>query len=68
MIYSKVDIIKNTSFLMQHEIINDKVEIIAEAKDSIVFYNFDKNTKLIIPNEIKNKIIELGKIISHHHL
>jgi len=63
-IYSKVDRIKNTSFVLQHEIINDKDEIIAEAQDIIVFYNFDKNTKLIVPDEIKDKIIELGKINS----
>jgi acyl-CoA thioester hydrolase len=63
-IYSKVDRIKNTSFLLQHEIINDKEEIIAEAQDIIVLYDFEKNTKLTIPTGIKEKIIKLGKINS----
>ena len=61
-VYSKVDFIKNTSFKIQHEISNDNNEISAEAQDIIVLYNFDKNTKLIIPDEIKKKIVELGNI------
>ena len=43
MIYSKVDMIKKTSFIMQHEIMNDKNEIIAEARDILVFYDFNEN-------------------------
>ncbi len=60
-VYSKADTIKNTSFRIQYELINDKGNIIAEALDIIVFYDFDKNIKLIIPDELKNKIIETGK-------
>lgn len=55
-IYSKVDSIKNTSFRIQHGIYNDKNEISAEAQDIIVFFDFNKNTKLTIPNVIREKI------------
>jgi acyl-CoA thioester hydrolase len=55
-VYSKVDYIKNTSFRIQHGIYNDKNEISAEAQDIIVFFDFIKNTKLTIPNEIREKI------------
>jgi len=55
-IYSKVDLIKNTSFRIQHEIYNDKNEISAEAQDVIVFFDFIKNAKLFIPDEIRRKI------------
>ena len=59
-VYSKVDLIKNSSFRIVHEITNDQNEIAAEAHDIIVLYNFDKNTKLNLPDEIKKKIAELG--------
>ncbi|HNW70888.1 MAG TPA: acyl-CoA thioesterase [Bacteroidales bacterium] len=55
-VYSKVDLIKNTSFRIQYEVLNDDAEIVAEAHDIIVFYDFDKNTKLELPEELKKKI------------
>ena len=59
-VYSKVDRIKNTSFRILHEIRNDQDEISAEAHDIIVLYNFDKNSKLLISDQIKKKIEDLG--------
>ena len=59
MIYTKVVAIKNTCFHFKHEIVNDKEEIIAEAQDIIVLYDFNKNSKMLIPEEIKSKIIDL---------
>ena len=59
MIYTKVVAIKNTSFHFRHEIVNDKDDVIAEAQDIIVLYDFNKNTKILIPGEIKSKIIDL---------
>ena len=58
-IYTSVDNVKNSSFHVQHQIMNDKKELVAEAQDFIVFYDFNKNAKLNIPNEIKEKIAEL---------
>ena len=57
-IYSKVEAVKNTSFLIKHEIVNDKNELIAEVQDVIVLYNFEINTKVSIPEDIKRRIIE----------
>ena len=59
-VYSKVDLIKNTSFRILHEIRNDQDEISAEAHDIIVLYNFNKNSKLLISDQIKKKIEDLG--------
>ena len=59
MIYTKVVAIKNTSFHFRHEIVNDKDEVVAEAQDIIVLYDFIKKTKILIPEEIKSKIIDL---------
>jgi acyl-CoA thioester hydrolase len=60
-IYSKVDFIKNTSFEIKHVLYNEKNEISAEAQDVIVFFDFKNNIKLIIPNEIREKIKTLER-------
>lgn len=61
-VYSKVDSIKNTSFRIQHIVYNDKHEISAEAHDIIVFYDFNKNAKLAIPEAIRRKIEALENL------
>ena len=58
-LYTSVDNVKNSSFYVQHQIMNDKKELVAEAQDIIVFYDFNLNAKLSIPNEIREKIAEL---------
>jgi len=55
-VYSKVDLVKNTSFRIHHEIYNDKDELAAIVQDIIVYYDFNKNIKLIIPEDIREKI------------
>lgn len=55
-VLSKVDTIKNTSFGILHQILDENNEIAAEAHDIIVFYDFNKNTKLTIPEDIRAKI------------
>lgn len=55
-VYSKVSNIKNTSFRIEHEIYNDKNELAAKAQDIIVIFDFIKNTKLLIPKELREKI------------
>ena len=54
--YSKVEFIKNTSFKIQHQIINDKNELIAEAQDIIVYFDFNNNVKLLIPDDLRLKL------------
>ncbi len=53
-INSHVEWIKNTSFKLTHQILNDRHEVAAEAEDIIVFYDFKRNTKLPIPDTIKS--------------
>jgi len=60
-IYSKIDFIKNTSFGIKHIIYNEQNEISAEAQDIIVFFDFNNNTKIIIPNEIRERIETLER-------
>jgi acyl-CoA thioester hydrolase len=58
-VHSGVDNIKNTSFRIQHGIHNDKNEIIAEAQDIIVLFDFCKKTKLTIPGDLRKRIDKL---------
>jgi len=60
-VISRVDYIKTSSFKIHHEIYNDKNELAAEAQDIIVFYNFNKNHKLPIPQELREKFEEIEK-------
>lgn len=55
-VYSRVSLVKNTSFIIEHAILNDKDELAAEAEDVIVFFDFDSNAKLPLPQEIRHKI------------
>lgn len=53
---SRVGFIKNTSFSIQHLILNNQNEVVAEAEDIVVFYDFNKNEKARIPGFLKDTI------------
>jgi len=52
----KVDEIGNTSFRMQHSVCADGGEVVAEAQDVIVLYDFAKATKTPIPGDLRARI------------
>lgn len=58
-ILSRVDFIKNTSFSICHWLLNDRGEIVAEAIDIIVMFNFNSNEKTPFPKDLKEKIERL---------
>lgn len=51
-----VELIKNSSFQLRYEIVNEQNEIIAEAQDVIVLYDYARSTKLMITDDIRKKI------------
>ena len=55
-VYSRVDLVKNTSFRIRHTIVDDKQAIAAEAQDIIVLFDFTNESKLPIPNELRARI------------
>lgn len=55
-VYSCMDYVKNTSFKMSHDVYNEKGELVAQAYDIIVFYDFRKNVKQPVPDDIRQKI------------
>jgi acyl-CoA thioester hydrolase len=56
-----VESIGNSSFVLVHRIINEKSEVVAEAKDVVVIYDFSKNEKAAFPAELRSKIQMLEK-------
>jgi len=58
-IYSRVDFMKNTSFGIQHHLVNQQGETVAEAQDVIVLFDFNTNKKFVVPEELKSKIQKL---------
>ena len=61
-VHSTVDAIKNTSFRMCHEVYNEKSEIIAEAQDVLVLFDFDRQSKLAIPDDLRERIVKLENV------
>src|SRR5690349_13254432 len=55
-IEASMDFIKNTSFGIQHKIKNEKSEIVAEAQDIIVIYDFVRNQKTPFPLEMRELV------------
>lgn len=53
----QLDFIKNTSFGFHHTLLNENNETVAEAHDVMVMFDFDKNEKVTIPDELRNKMV-----------
>lgn len=58
-ILSRVDYIKNTSFGISHRLLNDREEVVAEAQDVVVAYDFSSNQKVNMPQHLREKIAEI---------
>ncbi len=59
-IFAKIDHIKTTSFQMNHIVMNEAQEIVAEAHDVLVVFDFNKNSKCPIPPSFRDKLLSLG--------
>ena len=55
-IHSSINFIKHTSFGFHHQLFNQKNELVAEANDVMVMYNFNKNEKVTIKKELDEKM------------
>ncbi len=58
-IQASIEFIKNTSFGIYHQILNQDNEVAAEAHDVIVIYDFNKNEKTLFPERFKKAVSEL---------
>ena len=55
-IVTKNIFVKNSSFSLEHTLINDNKELVVMAKDVLVVFDFTKKAKCLIPAEIKEKM------------
>lgn len=62
-IHTGLAFIKNTSFSFHHRIYNHKGEIAAEALDVMVLFDFQKNEKVSVPEDLKGNFLRLEKSI-----
>jgi len=51
-----VDHLKTTSFQMQHTLLNEQDECIAESRDVLVMFDFNRNTKHAIPEVFRERM------------
>ncbi|HXS37667.1 MAG TPA: acyl-CoA thioesterase [Flavipsychrobacter sp.] len=55
-VQARIEFMKNTSFGIHHEILNAEGEVVAEAHDVIVVYDFNKNEKAPIQKEFRDTV------------
>ncbi len=53
---AKVISIGNTSFKLNHQILDQNRELAATGEDVVVLFDFNKNEKVVIPDDIRKKI------------
>ena len=53
---SRIEFIKNTSYGIHHRILNNNNEIAAEARDVIVNFDFNKNEKVPVSDDLRKAI------------
>lgn len=55
-IETKVHEIKNTSFLIKHQIFNEANDLCAEGEDVIVYFDFNRNEKLTLNGDLLERL------------
>ena len=64
-IQTRMNYIKNTSFSLQHIILNDQNETVARSEDVMVMFDFNTNEKINFPDDLRKAVILLeGKEFS----
>ena len=53
---SRIEFIKNTSYGIHHRILNNNNEVAAEARDVIVNFDFNKNEKVPVSDDLRKAI------------
>lgn len=62
LIQARMEYIKQSSFSIHHRLINDEGEVVAEAADVMVLYDFKSEKKVHVPQEIRDAVAELEKV------
>lgn len=56
-IEASTNFVKNTSFGFHHIIYDDTNEVVAEADDVMVLYDFNKNEKMVISDDLRKLLV-----------
>lgn len=59
-VYSRIEHIKNTSFGVLNLVFNEKNELVSRINDIIVLVDLKAGTKVLLPDEVRLKLLELG--------
>ncbi len=59
---ARVVAVGNTSFTLNHQILNEKGELCATGEDVVVLFDFNKNEKVIIPDNFREEIKKVENI------
>ncbi len=63
---AKVDTIEKDRFIMKYAVISHRLQkIAAYGEGELVTFDYQKNTKALIPDEIRKRIIDLEKTVTH---
>ena len=57
---SRLEFIKNTSFGIHHQVVNQNKDVCAEAHDVVVLFDFNKNEKVQIPDHMRTEMEQLN--------
>jgi acyl-CoA thioester hydrolase len=60
-VQARMDFIKNTSFGLHHQLLDQKNEPAAEASDVIVMYDFNQHTKVAFPDWLRAEVEKLER-------
>jgi len=55
----KISKIGNTSFVMEHAIMSPKLGLVAKGEGVVVYFDFNKNHKIPVPEELRKRIEEI---------
>lgn len=58
-VFARTEFIKNTSFGIYHRLVDEAGNIVAEAQDIIVIFDFNRNEKVLFPIELQENIQRL---------
>ena len=53
--------VKNTSFILEHKIFDCNGELAAVGKEVIVYFDFQKQVKIPLTDELKNRLFQAGE-------
>lgn len=59
LVQARMEYIKQSSFSLHHRLVNDAGEVVAEAADVMVLYDFKTEKKVNVPREIRDAVAEI---------